>query len=443
MIESEFWHLILSDMEKQINPQTFDTWFRDTKAVHFDGSNLTVQVLDDTAKRHISERYIYLLSSSAQKHAGKVINISFCVPNENTPYPKKMEEKRQFEKPDAPAGFSFNSKYTFDNFVVGPNNQLAHAAAISISKAPAKLYNPFFLYGESGLGKTHLLQAIGNEIIKEKPWLKVLYISSEQFISEFIQAIMTKTQHNFKIKYREVDVLLIDDIQNLKDKDETQTEFFYTFEDLKNNCKQIVISSDRPPKEIGNLADRLRTRFESGLQADIKPPNIETREAILRKKATDDSIIISDETINYIAKRIKSNIRKIESALTNLHHVSQTLGVPITIDMAKQELRHLFDEEINKTITIHDIMEKVSSRMNVTPEDLQSKSRHSSIVQPRFVAIYLCTKLTNLTTIEIGREFGKRDHSTVINARKNIEKDLEKNEVLKDLVNEIISDLKS
>ena len=235
-----------------------------------------------------------------------------------------------------------------------------------------------------------------------------------------------------------MDVLLIDDIQNLKDKEETQTEFFYTFEDLKNNSKQIVISSDRPPKEIANLADRLRTRFEAGLQADIKAPNIETREAILRKKATEDNIQIEDDIINYLAKRIKSNIRKLESALTNLQAVSQTFKVPITIDLAKQHLKHLFDEEVNKTITVNDIMSKVSSKYKVSVESLQSKSRHASIVQPRFVAMYLCRQLTNITMKEIGKEFGNRDHSTVINACNKIEDDLKDDESMKDIINEII-----
>ena len=270
-----------------------------------------------------------------------------------------------------------------------------------------------------------------------------MYTSSEQFISEFIQSIATKTQHSFKIKYRNVDVLLIDDIQNLKDKEGTQEEFFYTFEDLYKNNKQIVISSDRPPKDIASLADRLRTRFEWGLQADIKAPNIETREAILRKKSIDENIVIQDEVLNYIAKRIKTNIRKLEASLTNLKAVSLTYNVPITIDLAKQHLKHLFDEEVSRNITIRDIMDKVSDRMNVSVDDLKSKSRHSSIVQPRFVAMYICTKLTNLTTIEIGKEFGSRDHSTVINARDKIQKLVDEDDSYKEKIDDIISELKS
>ena len=442
MVASEFWSLILRDLQGQINPQSYSIWFSSAEAVYFDGSSLTIKVPDETAKRHISSMYTSLLLSTAERHAGKSVSISFTVGNE-TAVDHREPEIKHIHRDEHAQGFTFNPKYTFDNFVVGANNQLAYAAALSISKAPAKLYNPFFLYGESGLGKTHLLQAIGNEIKKEKPYLNVIYTSSEQFISEFIASIANKTQHSFKIKYRKVDVLLIDDIQNLKDKEETQTEFFYTFEDLKNNSKQIVISSDRPPKEIANLADRLRTRFEAGLQADIKAPNIETREAILRKKATEDNIQIEDDIINYLAKRIKSNIRKLESALTNLQAVSQTFKVPITIDLAKQHLKHLFDEEVNKTITVNDIMSKVSSKYKVSVESLQSKSRHASIVQPRFVAMYLCRQLTNITMKEIGKEFGNRDHSTVINACNKIEDDLKDDESMKDIINEIISDLKS
>ena len=443
MVASEFWNLVLKDLQERINPQSYSIWFSSAEAVYFDGSSLTIKVPDETAKRHISSMYTSMIVSSAEKHAGKNVSLSFTVGNEAAVEHREPEIRPVHHRDEHAQGFTFNPKYTFDNFVVGANNQLAYAAALSISKAPAKLYNPFFLYGESGLGKTHLLQAIGNEIKKEKPYLNVIYTSSEQFISEFIASIANKTQHSFKIKYRKVDVLLIDDIQNLKDKEETQTEFFYTFEDLKNNSKQIVISSDRPPKEIANLADRLRTRFEAGLQADIKAPNIETREAILRKKATEDNIQIEDEIINYLAKRIKSNIRKLESALTNLQAVSQTFKVPITIDLAKQHLKHLFDEEVNKTITVNDIMAKVSARYKVSVESLQSKSRHASIVQPRFVAMYLCRQLTNITMKEIGKEFGNRDHSTVINACNKIEDDLKDDDNLRDIINEIISDLKS
>jgi chromosomal replication initiator protein len=443
MTASDFWSQILKDLQAQINHQSFSTWFSNSEAVYFDGSSLTIKVHDDTAKRHISSMYTSMILASAEKHAGNSISVSFTLGNESAAQTKETETKTIHPKHELSQGFTFNPKYTFDSFVIGPNNQLAYAAALSISKAPAKLYNPFFLYGESGLGKTHLLQAIGNEIKKEKPYLNVLYISSEQFISEFIQSIANKTQHSFKIKYRKVDVLLIDDIQNLKDKEETQSEFFYTFEDLKNNSKQIVISSDRPPKEIANLADRLRTRFEAGLQADIKAPNIETREAILRRKATEDSIVIEDEIINYLAKRIKSNIRKLESALTNLQAASQTFNVPITIELAKQHLKHLFDEEVNKTVTISDIMNKVALKYKVTVDSLQSKSRHAGIVQPRFVAMYLCRQMTSITMKEIGKEFGNRDHSTVINACGKVEKDLKNDENLRDLINEITSDLKS
>ena len=442
MLASEFWNLILKDLQSQINHQTFSTWFGNTEAVYFDGSSLTIKVPDEIAKKHISATYIPMLSPSAEKHAGKKVEIIFTVGNEVTAVSKETET-RNSHKADHTQGFTFNPKYTFDNFVVGPNNQLAYAAALSVSKDPAKRYNPFFLYGESGLGKTHLLQAIGNEIKKEKPYLNVVYTSSEQFISDFIHSLATKTTHSFKIKYRKVDVLLIDDIQNLKDKEETQTEFFYTFEDLKNNSKQIVISSDRPPKEIANLADRLRTRFEAGLQADIKAPNIETREAILRRKSTEDNIKIEDEIINYLAKRIKSNIRKLESALTTLQAVSHTFGVPISIELAKQHLSHLFDEEVNKTITINDIKARIALKYKVTVEELQSKSRHKSIVQPRFVAMYLSRQLTSLTMKEIGKEFGNRDHSTVINACNEIDGSLKKDDNLKDIINEIISELKS
>jgi len=425
----ELWDSVLSELQNHINRQTYDMWFKETKAFDFNGSLLTIRVQDDVAKRHISDNYSDLFSSILSSLTGNKIFLSFLINSETTDSPKndkpsninKIVDIR--EKPNS----YLNPKYVFETFVVGPNNQLAYATAISISKAPGKNYNPFFIYGESGLGKTHLLQAIGNAIAGEKSFLKVLYTSIEQFMNEFIQSIQNNTQQSFKIKYRNVDVLLIDDIQFIQNKEGTQEEFFYTFEDLYKNSKQIVISSDRPPKEISHLAERLRTRFEWGLQADIKPPNIETREAILRKKAEVENIIISDEVLNYIARRIKTNIRKLESALTKLHAISILNSEPITIDLAKYNLKPLFDEEISRQVTIIDIMNKVSEKRNISIDELRSKSRHNSIVLPRFIAMYLTTRLTSMTTTDIGKEFGNRDHSTVINARNNIQKMIDEN----------------
>jgi chromosomal replication initiator protein len=440
----DLWNNTLFELQHHINKQSFDSWFKATESVQFDGQCLTIKVQDDVAKRHIIDKYSDLLSTLIMSISGKPVSLSFIVNSSEIPAEKDNISVTQSNGIPADKAYSYlNPRYVFDTFVVGPNNQLAFATAVSVSKAPGKNYNPFFIYGDSGLGKTHLLQAIGNAIANEKPYLKVLYTSIEQFMNEFIQSIQNNTQQSFKIKYRNVDVLLIDDIQFIQNKEGTQEEFFYTFEDLYKNSKQIVISSDRPPKEISHLAERLRTRFEWGLQADIKPPNIETREAILRKKAEDENIVISDDVLNFISKRIKTNIRKLESALTKLQAISSIQNEPITIHLAKQHLKPLFDEEISKQITIVDIMAKVSERMNVSIVELQSKSRQSSIVQPRFVAMYITTRLTNMTMVDIGKEFGNRDHSTVINARNNVQKMMDENESFKEQVEEIISEIKS
>ncbi len=443
----KLWSGVLKEIQSQLNKQTFDMWLKDTSAVTMNNNEIIILVQDEIAKDHINKSFINMIESALISYAGNDVKCRFITKDEtqkiniNDEIPAEIISENKYENYDNE--IMFNPTYTFDNFIVGPNNQLAHAAAVSISKAPATQYNPLFLYGDSGLGKTHLLQAVGHEIKKNKPYLKILYVTSENFVNEFIQAIRNNTTPQLKMKYRNVDVLLIDDIQFIAKMEKTQEEFFHTFEDLYRNNKQIVITSDRPPKDLSHLTERLRTRFEWGLLADIQMPNLETREAILRNKAEKEGFYIPDEVLTYIARRIKSSIRALESALKKLHVVATVQKQPITIELAKTHLRPLFEENHNKNITINDIMKKVAQRYNVTVESIKSKSRHSSIVQPRFVSMYLATQLTNLTTTEIGVEFGNRDHSTVINARNNIENNLENDETLKEIVNEIVVDLKS
>jgi chromosomal replication initiator protein len=344
---------------------------------------------------------------------------------------------------EGPKGPLLNPNYTFEYFVIGPNNQFAHAAAWAVAQHPAKQVNPLFIYGSSGLGKTHLLQAVGHYIIAEKPYLKVLFVSTEQFINEFINSIRNQTQESFKIRYRNVDILLIDDIQFLENKEETQNEFFHTFNALYENKKQIIISSDRPPKQIATLADRLRTRFEWGMITDIQPPNLETREAILRNKAEKMNLNISDEAFYFIARRIKSNIRALEAAVNRLKMVSSFHEGPITTEHAKLHLKELFDTDTDKKITLTDIMQKVSRKYDVTPEEIKSNSRHSRIILPRFTAMYLARKLTDMTTTDIGKEFGDRDHSTVVNAVNKIEENLKNNTEFKEQLEDIIVEIRS
>lgn len=448
--KNEIWDKVLFNIQTIINKQSFDMWLKDTVPLQFSNNTLKIKVSDEVAQRHISDNYSSTICSLASDIAGEMVSCVFTT-EQHSIDSRSIADIREDSMSDSISASSSNGsmsavlypEYTFDTFIVGPNNQLAHAAAVSVSKAPAAQYNPLFIYGGTGLGKTHLMQAIGHRIISEKPFLKVLYIATEQFLNEFLNAIRTNTLPSFKIKYRNVDVLLIDDIQFLEKKEQTQEEFFHTFNALHNNKKQIVISSDRPPKDLSTLEDRLRSRFSSGLITDIQTPNVETREAILRSKAERLNMNISDEVLNFIARRIKSHIRALESALIKLNVVSDTFGEPININHAKMYLKDLFEEESSKKITIPDILYKVSEKYGVSIEDLKSKSRHSRVVQPRFISMYVARKLTDLTTSEIGREIGDRDHSTVLNAMNNIEKIIKDDSDFSEQIDEIISELKS
>lgn len=422
-------------------------WLKDTEPLSIEGDVLKIKVKDDVAVRHLKDQYLKDIEEIIESATGKKYKCDFVTEGSaaviekpaDTPFNNISTTPRSENERISP----LNPNYIFENFVVGPNNQLAHAAAKSVSRSPATQFNPLFIYGGTGLGKTHLIQAIGHYLLKERPYLKVLYISTEQFINEFIYSIQTNTQQSFKIKYRNVDILLIDDIQFLERKEETQNEFFHTFNTLYENKKQIVISSDRPPKQIATLADRLRTRFEWGMITDIQTPNLETREAILRNKASKENIEISDEAFNYIARRITSSIRALESALANLRMVYDIYRDPITVRHVKEHLKHLFDEETSRKVTPNDIIARVADVYGVAVEDIISKSRQSKVVTPRFVAMYLTRKLTDMTTTDIGRQFGDRDHSTVVNAINKIEEDMKNNFEFKEQIEDLKVELRS
>jgi len=423
-------------------------WLKDTEPLSIKGDTLQIKVKDDVAVRHLKDKYLKDIEEIIESTTGKKYSCEFITEIEFKDMEKTIQtetftDKQQYSKTENNRISPLNENYTFENFVVGPNNQLAHAAAKSVSRSPATQFNPLFIYGGTGLGKTHLIQAIGHYILQERPYLKVLYIPTEQFINEFIYAIQTNTTHSFKIKYRNVDILMIDDIQFLEKKEETQNEFFHTFNTLYENKKQIIISSDRPPKQIATLADRLRTRFEWGMITDIQTPNLETREAILRNKAAKENIVISDEAFNYIARRITSSIRALESALANLRMVYDIYNEPITMKHIKEHLKHLFDEESSRKVTPNDIITKISDIYSISVEDIISKSRQSKIVTPRFVAMYLTRKLTDMTTTDIGKQFGHRDHSTVVNAINKIEEDMKNDADFKEHIEELKVELRS
>ncbi len=421
-------------------------WLKDTKPLEYSGDIMKIRVADDVAKRHISDQYSNQIENILESLAGKrmscefVINNGFITETEEPPILKGIERSVTGVN-QIPV--HLNPKYTFENFIIGPNNQLAHAAASAVAHAPATQFNPLFIYGATGLGKTHLMHAVGHHIISEKPFLKVLYVPTEQFINEFINSIMSNTQSSFKIKYRDVDILLIDDIQFIEKKEETQNEFFHTFNNLYENKKQIVITSDRPPKQLSTLTDRLRSRFEWGMITDIQSPNLETREAILRHNAERENLNISDEAINYIARRIKSTIRALEAAISRLKLVSSHFEEQINPNHAKLHLKDLFDDSSNKKVTVEDIMSKVSEIDDISVEELKSKSRHSRLIQPRFKAMYLVRKLTDMTQSDIGKEFGDRDHSTVVNAINKIEEDMRISSEFREHIEDLIVELRS
>jgi len=447
-LAQRIWDNVLTDLEKKINKQSFGMWLKDTEPLSIKGDILQIKVKDDVAVRHLKDKYLKDIEEIIESTTGKKYSCEFITEIEFKDMEKSIIHEPfidniQYTKSENNRKSPLNQNYTFENFVVGPNNQLAHAAAKSVSRSPATQFNPLFIYGGTGLGKTHLIQAIGHYLLQERPYLKVLYIPTEQFINEFIYSIQTNTQHSFKIKYRNVDILMIDDIQFLEKKEETQNEFFHTFNTLYENKKQIIISSDRPPKQIATLADRLRTRFEWGMITDIQTPNLETREAILRNKAAKENIVISDEAFNYIARRITSSIRALESALANLRMVYDIYNEPITMKHIKEHLKHLFDEESSRKVTPNDIITKISDLYNISVEDIISKSRQNKIVQPRFVAMYLTRKLTDMTTTDIGKQFGHRDHSTVVNAINKIEEDMKNDSEFKEQIEELKIELRS
>jgi chromosomal replication initiator protein len=446
-LANAIWKNVLTELAKIINQQSFNIWLKDTEPVSINGNILQIKVKDDVAVRPLNDKYLKDIEDIVESTTGKKYSCNFVTEFESkdikTSNIDAMDNTYNKNENRENKNSMLNQNYTFENFVVGENNKLAHAAAKSVSKSPAKDYNPLFIYGDTGLGKTHLIQAIGHHILQERPYLKVLYIPTEKFIDEFVNSIQTSTQQSFKIKYRNVDILIIDDIQFLEKKVETQNEFFFTFEELYNNKKQIIISSDRPPKQIATLADRLKTRFEWGMITDIQTPNLETREAILRNKAAKEDMIISDEAFNYIARRITSSIRALEASLVKLKMVYDQDKEPISIKHVKDHLKHLFDEESNKKVTLNDILNKVSELYNISVEDIISKSRQSKIVTPRFVAMYLTKQLTDMTTTDIGKQFGDRDHSTVINAIGKIEQDIANDSDFKEYIEELIMELKS
>lgn len=443
---ADLWDKALSSIEQKISKPSFDTWLKFTKAHALQGDTLVVTAPNEFARDWLEGRYSQLISAVLRELVGEDLNVKFIIP------PNQDEEETGFPVPKSPVPRNedttelfqnmLNPKYTFDTFVIGSGNRFAHAASLAVAEAPANAYNPLFIYGGVGLGKTHLMHAIGHYVLEHNPSAKVVYLSSEKFTNEFINSIRDNKAENFRNKYRNVDVLLIDDIQFLAGKEQTQEEFFHTFNTLHTESKQIVISSDRPPKEIPTLEDRLRSRFEWGLITDITPPDLETRIAILRKKAKADGLDIPNEVMLYIANQIDTNIRELEGALIRVVAYSSLINKDINADLAAEALKDIIPSSKPKVITIHDIQKTVGAEYNVKLEDFKAKKRTKSVAFPRQIAMYLSRELTDFSLPKIGEEFGGRDHTTVIHAHEKISKLLDTDAEVQRRIKEIESALR-
>jgi chromosomal replication initiator protein len=419
----ELWNSILASVQEKVSKPSFDTWLKSTKAHSLQGDSLVVVAPNEFARDWLEERYSPLISGVLYEITGEEFSVKFIIPQNEKEEDSRLHVSPKSKKREHISEFPpnmLNQKNTFDTFVIGSGNRFAHAASLAVAEAPAKAYNPLFIYGGVGLGKTHLMHAIGQYVLEHNPSAKVVYLSSEKFTNEFINSIRDNRAEDFRNKYRSADVLLIDDIQFLAGKESTQEEFFHTFNTLHEESKQIVISSDRPPREIPTLEDRLRSRFEWGLITDITPPDLETRIAILRKKAKADGLDIPNEVMLYIANQIDSNIRELEGALIRVVAYSSLVNKDINADLAAEALKSIIPSSKPKVITIPEIQRVIGEHYNIKLEDFKAKKRTKSVAFPRQIAMYLSRELTDFSLPKIGEEFGGRDHTTVIHAHEKI-----------------------
>lgn len=441
---SELWQQILSIIQTKLSKPSFDTWFKATKALTLNDHSVVISAPTTFAVEWLESRYTKLVSSTVYEVIGKQVEVRFVIEEAKTSEPTPQQPSPPLQvSSDEIQSHMLNQKYTFDTFVIGSGNRFAHAASLAVAEAPAKAYNPLFLYGGVGLGKTHLMHAIGHYILEHNPSSKVVYISSEKFTNEFINSIRDNRAESFRNKYRSVDILLIDDIQFLAGKESTQEEFFHTFNALHEERKQIIISSDRPPKEIPTLEERLRSRFEWGLITDIQPPDLETRIAILRKKAKAENLDIPNEAMMYIANQIDTNIRELEGALIRVVAYSSLTNQDVTTHLAAEALKDIIPSSRPRMITIQDIQQKVGEYYNLRMEDFKARKRTKAVAFPRQIAMYLSRELTDYSLPKIGEAFGGRDHTTVIHAHEKISQSLKADQELFKVVNNLTEKIKN
>ena len=440
---NKVWKEAKEDLSSKMLAISFECWIEKLEPLCVANSQLVLIAPNEGAKKCVLKNYKDYINSSVSKVNKTLFGATIIIESEKEEYLNNavIDEPKDEKKNDFDDGFTaFTKKYTFDNFIVGKSNEFAQAAGFAVANDPGNQYNPLFIYGGVGLGKTHLMHAIGNYIKKTKPYLKVRYITSETFVNEFVESIKhtskTDTMREFREKYRSVDVLMIDDIQFIAGKPGFQEGIFHTFNDLYQNNKQIILTSDRPPKEISPLEERLRTRFEWGLIADIQPPDLETRIAILAKKAEQQNKNYSIDLLTFIAEKVDSNIREMEGLLSKVIFYSDLIKKEATISIAEEALRDYIDTK-KETITAWDIINATCSYFNITTTDITGKKKNKSIVIPRQIAIYLITDLINLPLVSIGELFGGKDHTTIIYARDKISDLIKTDPKIKLQVNDI------
>jgi chromosomal replication initiator protein len=433
------WTEVSGRLKGALNDTTYETWFGDVSSRELTDEAFVLSVPNDFTREWIEGHFLDLIGAAVRDAVGTERQITLAVEQEVEPAGPLTQEPAA---PTRPA-FDMSQKYTFDSFVIGSSNRFAHAAALAVAEAPAQAYNPLFIYGGTGLGKTHLLQAVGQYVGEHSKKLSVRYITSETFMNDFINSLRDKRIEGFKQRYRTYDLLLIDDIQFLEHKERIQEEFFHTFNSLYEAGRQIVISSDRPPREISTLEERLRSRFEWGLITDIQPPDLETRIAILRKKVKTDGIHVPDpQVLTFIAGRVSTNIRELEGALTRVVAFSSLTARPMTVELAQDVLKDVFPQGEAPEVSIERIQTTVSERFGLSMDELCGDRRSQNIVYPRQVAMYLSRELTDASLPKIGREFGGRDHTTVIHATSKIARMIREDRSVYNLVQELTARIK-
>ena len=437
MDHQALWDKACMVMHREMTEVTFNTWIKSAlKPLGYEGDQFFIEAVTDFYFNFVAPRYAVLIGNSLTEAAGRPVKAHLLTP-------AQAEEYRAGGAPGAqPAEDNdLNPKYTFDTFVVGGNNRFAHAAALAVAEAPADAYNPLFIYGGAGLGKTHLMHAIGHYMLSQKPGMRIKYVTCELFMNEMVNSLNKKTQAEFREKYRNTDVLMVDDIQFLTGKVGTQEEFFHTFNSLHTAGKQIILSSDKPPREIAKLEERLVSRFEWGLLADISKPDLETRVAILKKKAEEELLNVDDQVLTMIAERVANNVRELEGCLTRLVAYSSLTGRPVDRNLAEDALREIFARSEPRRVSCDDVMEAVAAYYSVAVADLKGPRRNRDVAVPRQIAMYISREIVGAPLTMIGQLFGGRDHSTVNHACQKVGAEIKTSPALHTLVNDLMQQL--